>query len=1103
MEQATDLESWKRLLDSIESNNDTVEVKVMTNLSHLFKHLSPQTAPRLRGELEKCTLRSEQLLGNLFDRVELSDNDVLLTFLDLLLSYGYFRIAQVTYYIDRQHDSLDLDTTYTPVVETSKWYELRPLLPGAGTIGWKGIMNHSLVREQPQLFRICLKLLMQKLHFYSIIMSLERYQESLDVVHRAGRKVAEKLFELIRDVAHDDECMIGLDTFLFTLLEPFTDEAQQSAIVHAAVQDLFKPFILQKYVGDEDIAKLNGLISECFMNNRHLQSLTIDTLLNHLKDNVVRRKRRHSVEVSCEGSVITLERLLSEAQSGTKLQELLPKANHLEVNAKSLQTSYISHWIIVMNRIITQQILIGSNSLKLLSVCSVLIAVAVSIEDSDLIQDLTFLVAKILDNTSSMVKIYQSWTPMLLLEITKLICYSEQSISTFDVSLQQVYISYFRRFLRICLFKHSKLAEDLSRFVSSISDKSMNRKVTHWLLCICLHQISDCLEQYKNRKGKTIDTFVDCARTCSERLYKCIKRNSGLRLKPPEGEENDSEQTTGNGSSDESSSAGVKRDVVIGTLVCILRIALRQKDQEVLDCYGDLIIKIFSCVLYRLEKLKEIINKGFQGVPDPIDIHLSKLLILYIEHKDALRAYLNYDLIEKIADLLIGSELRQMNGFTDDGVKVTKKLAYRQIKRSLESLSDRASKSADVYPAIINKQYGSVIEQSIGSAAEIRREKTCCHSYINQMKTFFELVSISLRHHDSEFYMKVLSDTVYNLQSCDPLDHPRVLYHFLMLNALIPKRHIPSNDESSTFQAPKQILDRISYSLIRISKSVELGPSIHAFTNSGIHKSSKGAQCCTYVNCIKIYTLVFLNYPPSVSDTLITDAMQMCVSSNLVQYAKYSTRLHKFFMMLASAIRELLQSICIGKKEEIILNSSMPIFLSVFTNLIRCVILASDRRKLDSLSEARTNSHVDDNGEKNLAKDPAEVLEDYENKLKLLAIDIGRTMNNLSHLRVKLVDFAPHLISAYIKDIQKASCPDSVRLYLNEGIFRIFNLVDAHQRERQEGIIEAGIQRKTTAGKASGSLFEMIHARLDQASREIFRDMHDNYNRFHRYLGKC
>lgn len=127
----------------------------------------------------------------------------------------------------------------------------------------------------------------------------------------------------------------------------------------------------------------------------------------------------------------------------------------------------------------------------------------------------------------------------------------------------------------------------------------------------------------------------------------------------------------------------------------------------------------------------------------------------------------------------------------------------------------------------------------------------------------------------------------------------------------------------------------------------------------------------------------------------------------------------------------------------------------------------------------------------------------YEAQLELLAIDLGRTLNNLSCLKVKLVDYAPHLISAYIKDVQRAACPDFVKLHLDEGVYRIFNLVDAHQRARQEEVIEAGVQRKTNAGRASGSLFEMIHTRLDQASREIFRDMHENYNRFHRYVGKC
>lgn len=1041
MDQLTYLDTWKRLLSSLEQADNKKDVKLFSELENLFGHITPQTAPRLQRDYESCTLQSIQIFGQLFESIDLSDKKLLCSFLKALKSFGYFRIAQITYHVEWPREEYEPDPLYFPTVEKAKWYDLCPLLPEAGTIGWKSVLNHGLVKDEVdrQLLQICLQLLLQKLHFYSVILALNRFGEFSSVIKRNGQKVTAKLLELIRDVSYDDGCMIGLDTFLFNLLLPFTEAEQQELIIDAAIQDIFKPLQLQMPYKDDEFAKIYDLINESIMNITYLQDLMVKKLIDHLKINIIRRKRRHSVDSTLENGNLTLETILDEINSGEKLVDFLPKIDQLELSSKSIQSNYISYWIGVVNHVVPQRTLTAGNAIKILSTCSTLLVATSNIISQDLVPHLSLLMANTVENTvqSKLDKLFNSCNLQFLLELTKVLCEKTEILSTFDSPIQRFYKSYLNRYLRSCISKGVKPeVEKFAHFVDVICDKSLDRRTSHLLQYICLHELASCLESFKNKgNNKVLITYLDCAKKCSKRLHKFIKRHTSSK--------NNELDTSDLNNSTEHLHFEATEEVALDALVCILRIALDRNDQEMLDYYSESLLKLFSSTVSRIEKLVDAIQVGRMSyVASTIDRHLSKILTLYVEHKNSIKNYLNYDLVETVLTLICIDSPNLEND-----AKNGKKIIYNHLKSKLEALKERANCSTNVFPTIINKQYSSLADCNT-----VEREEQCCIS--QEMKILHEVNKILLVDCDSGLRDIVLSKTIHFLEQCDPLDHPRLLYMLIILESLVP---IEDAD----------ILCRISCGLVRICQSVELGPSIHAFTNASTHKSSRAIQCCTYAKCIKLYTSIFLRCTPKATNLLLTDVMQICVSSNL---AKYSSKPDILFKHLASAIVGLLQSIAIGNKDEEILKSYMPTFLAVFSNLIRCLICAA--------------SHGND-------------------ELESLALGVSRILLNLSSARIRLFEFAPHLIATYVKDIQRASCSDYVRRHLDEGIFRIFNLLDAHQKERQEKLEEEGLQRKTTAGRASGSLFDMIHARLDQSSREIFKDMYENYNRFHRYLGKC
>lgn len=1080
MDHGTKLELWKQLLDKLDSEATKDDDKnTFQQLNQLLKHFSPIAAIRHQKGITSCTRTTLEIITKVFDRLDCSDRSLLSSFLELLLTFGYFRIAQITYSVSPS--SIDLiaeDQTQVYMITRSKWYDLEPLLPSAGSLGWKGVMTSSLVKEETQLMPFCLQLLMQKLHFLSIVANLHQFSSSKEVIIRNGRKVAEKLIELIKDAAYNDENIIGIDANLFNLLMTFAEDSHSTDIIDSIIQDLFKPIHQNGSCDRFELRCLNQLISEHILNKPMHQDVFVSGMIQHLKCNLIRRKRRHSVESANEK--VTIESLLNQILEDADVNMILSQSNDIEIPAKALQSTYLRHWTNLFKNVTRMATLTSNASIRLFGTCSIILVV-IPETDSEVICNLIYLASKAIENIpqAKFDKLCNIYNPDYLIQLTQLLIQKNYFDRGFDSPIQQIYRAYIGKYLRRCVLRGAKLdTEKFNQFITFICDKKFGSNASRLLPYLYIRELAGCVEVLKSRiSNKMGSVFSDWAGLCCKRLYKFIKRNSKSK-----DEFNESTSDMDLDVSVDQSNKGSKHSAVILALVCILRLSIELKNQEFLETYSDLISKLFSNVVTRIKDVISIVRLGQNDPSSPLDAHITKLLNLYIQHREMLGKYLNYDLIDTLTGMLVES-LKNSNDTTSESKK--KKL-YKQIKTKLEFLQEQGEKSSNVYQTIINQQYATATDIAVGCINDMNREESCREYRRGQMVTLNDVSEIIISHGDTSGIRNLLDSIVQSLETCDPLDHDIVLYLLLLLRSASSK----SKSTQNNLDMIKGLLPRISCSLVRIAKTVDMGPSIHAFTKPGCHLSNRSIQCCTYANCIGIYSQLMERFSPNDTGHMIADALQLAIGSNLQLYAKHSLQLHKYFIELGNATTRLLKSICIARRDQDTLKSTLPIFLTMLSHLIRCLIMASDRRKLSELEIANGDTQY-------------QTHKHFENQLELIAIDIGRALNNLSLLKVKLVEFAPHVISSYVKDSQRASCPDFIRLHLNEGLFRIFNLVDAHQKDRQSNLIEEGIQRKTIAGKAKGSMLDMIHARLDQASREVFRDMHDNYTKFHRYSGKC
>lgn len=1103
MDSASDIANCKRLLEELEIAERVGEPEVLNKLALIFEHLPPQVAPRLQKNYDHCATKSDKILGNLFDKVDISDKTLLNVLLKLLLAYGNFRTAQITYHIESYRDEIEPDLRFTPIITKTKWYDLTPLLPPAETIGWKALLIHSSLKDPDQvdLIQTCSKLLVQKLHFYAIISQIDRFHTQQEAIKKNGLRVAEKMAERVFDSANDDQEVVDLDAFQFNLILNFMEEVQSAALVEAIVIACLKSNLAPQLEAKQDICrrKLTGLIRECLVNRPNLQEIFVIKLIEQLKCNLVRRKRRHSVEAKDEEITFTLESIFGDIIAGANPVQLIGKSGDIKLSTKNLHKGYLEQWITLLHNVSTKQTLTPRSSAILVITLSVLLVSTSNIINQDLINEMSLMLAKVIGVTSQkkLDRFFKLCGPAYLSELTRQLAMSTELLEHFETPVMRFYRSYFARYMRHSTIRgYQKDAEKFSEIINFICEKTISKNKSHILEYIFLCELSDFLDGLGSKGGnKLTQLYVEYGKTISKKLYKFMKHRAFA-----EPDEDCDEMTTncranGDNGSEQSPVNNRVQTIVIDALVCIIKIAVNRKEQQMLDTYGELMLKLFNLMCSRIDELVQSTRLGRHNDHKAVDPHLHRLMDLYSKHKSVIEPYLCYDLNERICEIILVRKVDNINS-TEDDSKEKKVALYEDLKSKLESI---AAKDTLFYQTIINSQFATVVDQTISRKSLAEREEVCYKHYVDHMITISEVWRILFQNCDQKMYDAILDNVVKQFETCDALHHPQVLSLFYLLESLIPEQVEKNLEKSNSF---KRAFPTIGCCLIRVAKSVELGPSIISFSNAGTHKSGDGIQCCTYSHCIRIYALIFDRFPATFTNSLITDAMQICISSNLMRYAKYSIKLHRFFIELASSIARLLKAVCMGKRD--VVEQAMPVFLSVFSLLIRCIILASDQKKLDDRHE-EIGHGFDSNGIDKTCKKQAieQHFEVYESQLAHLAHDVGRLMNNLCFLETKLVDYATHLISTYIKDTQRASCPDFVKKHLDEGLFRIFNLVDSYQKERQDRVIEAGVQRKTTAGKASGSLFEMIHARLDQASREIFKDMHDEYNRFHRYLGKC
>lgn len=1088
------LKEWESYLVELENFDfKTSDYKVITKLTKLCEHLPPQPTPRFVESFENCTQKTSKILTELVDKIELSNKKTLKQLLKLFKSFGYFRISQITYFIGSTNE--ETEPLYRPRINSSKWYSLQPLLPEAGTIGWKSLLAHCLVREESDLFSCSVQLLLQKLHFGSILNSLEAFRFERPIIKKMCSKVAEKIIVICKDTAYEDGAVLKLDSFVISLL--LENSKDHQVIVEIVLEELFKPTLSGGYFETRDISHLTKIIQDCFMDQPGLQENVLSGLTSHLKLNLIRRKRRRSTVEDIPSDHRNFEDTLMEylknvTFNSTSFEPDTPMPE-LEVKQKDIQLSYLDYWLDLVILSLESSVLTAKSSeIVLTTSLSLFFSVLSYVTDTTANKMIRVIIAAI-ENTrpeflDAFFELIQS---NIILFITKKIADTEELKKFSPQSVQNLYKTIFRSSLSSILAGHQKTVEQISSFINFVHGKSIKKDLATIIGSVIILEFGSCMQQDRfSRRSDICEFFNTCIKKCNKRVKRFIRKHTAFKTNLFETTIHDDSMIMDITSESNEGDDIEESKLAMHVLVNIINLSVRQNDAEMLDEYSDYIVDVLNYLDHRLRTIiTELVILGKVTV-NSIDPYLSRLLNIYIQSKPKIVPFFPKDLISSLIDIFATFRTDQVDITEGKKLRKVSKLIVSSMKQTLQSFDD--DQKCDDYSAnIINRQYLSIVEPIIVTTSESTKEKFCMTS-LEFEKNLDNLLALLFSNCKDEDYVKVCETIVNELEICDATDHNKVIYITSILAALASEL---GNTANSGYKYYESRLNSISCNLVRIIKSLDLGPSIHAYKNVGSHKSTSTIQCCTSIACMNLYTHLCTIFSGNQHSSVLTDAIYMLTSSNL-QKCSSNLDLRWSFVRLSHASINLLKSTCLGKRKDNSLVASLSVFLTALSTISNTLISASDIRKLEMLCD--TESFID----LKLTNDNVVERRMYEKYLKLIAIEVARLLNHVSTLRVKLIEFAPYVIADYVQNIQQAPCLDTVRQSLDEGIYRIFNLVDAHQNERKVEIKQNGVQRQTQAAKTGTSLFSMIHARLDQASREILQDMYDNYKKFYKYKSK-
>ena len=100
--------------------------------------------------------------------------------------------------------------------------------------------------------------------------------------------------------------------------------------------------------------------------------------------------------------------------------------------------------------------------------------------------------------------------------------------------------------------------------------------------------------------------------------------------------------------------------------------------------------------------------------------------------------------------------------------------------------------------------------------------------------------------------------------------------------------------------------------------------------------------------------------------------------------------------------------------------------------------------------------------------------------LEICSSNMGKLITLLSQLKQDFEPFASSLISLYINSSQEVTIHNNVKRHLILSIYKILSLIESSQNNG----------------------LEMIHSKMNQSSREILKELHDNYQKYYIFKGR-
>lgn len=247
----------------------------------------------------------------------------------------------------------------------------------------------------------------------------------------------------------------------------------------------------------------------------------------------------------------------------------------------------------------------------------------------------------------------------------------------------------------------------------------------------------------------------------------------------------------------------------------------------------------------------------------------------------------------------------------------------------------------------------------------------------------------------------------------------------------------------------KSVLNQLMIEGIRLMQECNEADLKSEHQNKVHDKQSQPDDLKVKRSLLDLVTMILHQFKKQLSSEQLSLSYQFCIETNLIRFNNQNF-INSFAHLFQGVYNVLNETIL--QHLNIVINS-LPTFNLIIQNMIMYLIMNSDQDTFTS----------------------------YDGAIQIQLENCAQSMDRLlTQLAIELPQqyslYAPHLIAFYCYQIQTVTIHPLVRRHLISGLNRVINLLGQNQ-------------------------IEMIHCRLNQAGREIFKVMYENYENYYKFKG--